>query len=267
GINVKAHVTGGPVFSLEDLFTTSGDFDGSLGFLAAGQIIYVGVGSNSNAGGDATTWNYSIIKVDDTSNGSLIVGVDGNISYPPNPGFGGIDAFDYEITDGRGGRDSATVIIDVEAPDVPINIEQLDVLKGALAGGDLPDLVDSDESYVQILSANARPFFENSIEVELVATSPNLNPNTLTFCFESRVSTPNIFQKIDVFNHQTGLYETVDTGSASITDQIINVSLSGNLQRFIDQNTGQLRSRVSLAVIGPVIGSPWSYYIDEASWK
>ena len=47
------------------------------------------------------------------SNGRAIVNVDGTITYIPNPGFVGADEFDYEVSDGNGGTDIATVRVDV----------------------------------------------------------------------------------------------------------------------------------------------------------
>ena len=37
-------------------------------------------------------------------------------SYEPNPGFSGSDSFEYTASDGRGGSDTATVMVTVGAP-------------------------------------------------------------------------------------------------------------------------------------------------------
>jgi len=43
---------------------------------------------------------------------SITIVSDGNFTYIPNTNFCGIDSFDYNITDGRGGNDTATITID-----------------------------------------------------------------------------------------------------------------------------------------------------------
>ncbi|WP_425100643.1 Ig-like domain-containing protein [Tropicibacter sp. S64] len=48
------------------------------------------------------------------ANGAVAVNPDGTITYTPNAGFTGTDSFDYTITDGNGGTDTATVTVTVD---------------------------------------------------------------------------------------------------------------------------------------------------------
>lgn len=114
GVNVKAHITGGQVISLGDLYLSTGDFDGTLGYLDAGETIYLALGSNSTAGADGTNWDFSIVQANNPQNGTLEFNPKGTIIYTPDPGFTGSDKFTYQISDGRGGRDTASVSITVE---------------------------------------------------------------------------------------------------------------------------------------------------------
>ena len=267
GINVKAHVSGGSVVSLSDLLLLEGDFDGSLGFVEAGDTIYMAVGSNSTAGADGTQWDYSIVRADDPNNGSIAFNSDGTITYTPDPGFLGVDIFEYSVSDGRGGRDSAVVTVNVGGGDNPIEVDEIEVSTGSLASGGVEELLNSDDNSVRVFSALARPFFENSIEIQLTGTSPNLAPLTLSFSIESRVSTPNVIQQIDFFNNETGLFQTVHSGPAATNESVIDFTLDDDVQRYVDPDNGEIRARVSLAAIGPVFGFPWSFYIDRANWE
>ena len=49
------------------------------------------------------------------SHGSLTDNGDGTVTYTPNPDYYGQDSFEYTITDGRGGFDTATVTIAIES--------------------------------------------------------------------------------------------------------------------------------------------------------
>jgi len=49
------------------------------------------------------------------TNGSLVLSVDGSFVYTPDSTFAGVDSFTYEISDGDGGFDTATVTINVSA--------------------------------------------------------------------------------------------------------------------------------------------------------
>jgi VCBS repeat-containing protein len=51
------------------------------------------------------------------SNGSLVLNPDGTFTYTPNADFSGSDVFTYTVSDGNGGTDTATVVINV----TPVN--------------------------------------------------------------------------------------------------------------------------------------------------
>ncbi|GAA0789393.1 Ig-like domain-containing protein [Marinobacterium sediminicola] len=57
----------------------------------------------------------SIAAVYASSNSSVSVNANGTLSYQPKAGFSGTDRFDYTVTDGKGGSDSASVIVTVVA--------------------------------------------------------------------------------------------------------------------------------------------------------
>jgi hypothetical protein len=55
------------------------------------------------------------------SDGSLTLDADGTFEYEPNPNFNGTDSFKYAASDGGGGRDTATVVLEVRASnDAPV---------------------------------------------------------------------------------------------------------------------------------------------------
>jgi Ca2+-binding RTX toxin-like protein len=55
----------------------------------------------------------TIASVTPSSNGSTAINDDGTIRYTPNPGFSGTDSFSYQVSDGRGGFDTAGVSVSV----------------------------------------------------------------------------------------------------------------------------------------------------------
>lgn len=115
GVNVKVHVTGGPVTTLETIGTQgSGSFNTSLGFLTAGQTIYVGLAANEDKGGDASSpFDFSIRRSASVGsvNGSVQINADNTVMYTPNPGFVGTDTINYQISDNRGGSSTASITV------------------------------------------------------------------------------------------------------------------------------------------------------------
>jgi hypothetical protein len=116
GVGVMLHV-GTTVTQIGSVAAAStGDFDTSLGFLTAGTTIYIGVspdgpGSGSSAGADYFTWDFSITRENSSGNGQFMVNSDQSITYSPNVGYVGTETVNYQISDGRGGTDTASLTV------------------------------------------------------------------------------------------------------------------------------------------------------------
>ena len=80
-----------------------------------GQAVKINVlGNDSDPDGDAI----NVSSLEDAGNGSVSLNNDGTVTYTPDAGFVGKDSFEYHISDGNGGIDTASVHIDVkEVPD------------------------------------------------------------------------------------------------------------------------------------------------------
>ena len=124
GVNVKVHVTGGEVTTFTSIGSEeTGNFDGALGRLTAGQTIYIGLGSGETAGGDSSNpFDFTIQRSIGSSSEKLEITSDGrSVNYTSDPGFVGTDSFVYVVSDGAGGFDTATVNVSV-APAVEASV-------------------------------------------------------------------------------------------------------------------------------------------------
>lgn len=127
--------------------------------------------NDTDADGDSLS--VSTTPVTDVSNGVLILNADGTFSYTPNAEFDGTDSFEYQIGDGNGGSDTATVTITVIAPSAgntpPISstngvVNATASQDGALNGSLLAGISDPDGDP---LSVDATPV-ENASSGQLV---------------------------------------------------------------------------------------------------
>ncbi|MCB1521352.1 MAG: tandem-95 repeat protein, partial [Hyphomicrobiaceae bacterium] len=60
----------------------------------------------------------SLVVVDAASpNGTVVINPDGTITFTPDPSFSGVATVTYTVSDGNGGQDVATVLIDVDVID------------------------------------------------------------------------------------------------------------------------------------------------------
>ena len=71
--------------------------------------------NDSDPDGDALT----ITNVSQAANGALAVNADNTVTYSPNTGFAGTDSFNYTVSDGRGGTDTASVALTVTLSNHP----------------------------------------------------------------------------------------------------------------------------------------------------
>ena len=70
--------------------------------------------NDTDADGDSLT----IADATDGNNGSVDIAADGaSVTYTPSAGFAGEDEFMYTVSDGEGGMDTATVLVDVAEAD------------------------------------------------------------------------------------------------------------------------------------------------------
>ena len=75
-----------------------------------------------------------------------------------------------------------------------------------------------------------------------------------------------VMQSIYLINQQTLRKELVDLRSISNTDQSLTITVSGDPRRFINQNNGDVISRIEWTTNpnGPLF--IWSVDVDEARW-
>jgi hypothetical protein len=82
----------------------------------AGAAVSIPVLANDN---DPDGDPFGIVGIDAPGHGTIQAQADQTIRYTPQPGFSGIDSFTYTASDGRGGASTATVTVQVIAPNIP----------------------------------------------------------------------------------------------------------------------------------------------------
>ena len=79
-------------------------------------VVVTVLGNDGDADGDTLT----VTGVTQGAGGTVVVNPDGTLTYTPSGGFTGADAFTYTLSDGRGGTDTGTVAVTVNA--LPANL-------------------------------------------------------------------------------------------------------------------------------------------------
>ncbi|MEQ1821582.1 MAG: sialidase family protein [Fimbriimonadaceae bacterium] len=107
---------------------------------------------------------------------------------------------------------------------------------------------------------------EPPIQIEVTGSTTILHPTRFRFKLENRISVGGLNQTISLFNVLSNQYEAVDTRAGATSDAVVVVEATGNLDRFINQSTGQVKAKLSITSTSPTLPRVWGTSIDHAQW-
>jgi choice-of-anchor B domain-containing protein len=135
----------------------------------------------------------------------------------------------------------------------------------ALAGG-LAQLKDSDGQTLDVRPGAVFASGDMPLVVEFQAFSSTLNPKGLKFAVDCMASANNISQKMELFNFSSGLWELVDTRTATTFSTVAEYVVPGNRNQYVNTLTNAVRARASWKANGAVFGYPWVIKLDRVFW-
>jgi hypothetical protein len=110
---------------------------------------------------------------------------------------------------------------------------------------------------------------EAPVQIVLNGTSLGdlANPDaSMEFTVKSQMTSPNIAQKIEMFNYVTNSYETVNTSQAGLNEIVTHVVIGSNPARFVNPSTKAIQVRLAYKANGIVANNAWSAKVNLASW-
>jgi len=165
------------------------------------------------------------------------------------------------ITHGRG---VFSAVIDPNQQ--PVGARSFTMLRGTAINSSLDDIARSDNLYLTmrpgiVFSNNLPP-----IEVQVDATAPIQTIAGLKYLVESNGSSTTVAQTMSLFNFSTGQYEQVDVRNLTTGDASVEITATGNANRFIQAGSRALRAKLSYKLTGPVFTFPWMVKVDFVKW-
>jgi hypothetical protein len=168
--------------------------------------------------------------------------------------------------------DPGSALLDVALLPVGTDVvlpASFEVVFGAYEGGGLFDLYNSNDEYVSI---EQRPAFSPLlplIRMTVEGTSPVAAPSDFRFVFETAASAlpPTVPQRVELFNFSTNMWNVVDTRTTSFTDEIVEVEIGVNPDRYIDNGTGAVEARLNWLEPGNVFSPAWGSRADMTRWR
>ncbi|MEW5882927.1 MAG: hypothetical protein AB1725_01730 [Armatimonadota bacterium] len=185
-------------------------------------------------------------------------------SSVPDPAADGVLWGHHEWAEGNAWR---TWIFPYEVPGVPQTIlpASVQVTRGQFLSGALADLFASDDRYFNVAARRPTEVAAASSEILLTATSPTESPTALAFRVEAAADAAPTRLRVELFNFQTGTWEQVGEVAGPTSDTRFDFGATGNLSRFVQSGTGEMRARVGFHDRGVTVAG-WNTRYDQGVW-
>lgn len=132
-----------------------------------------------------------------------------------------------------------------------ISPQVMTITRGVLAAGDAQTLAQADGVDVSIRRSNTD--IQSRTEFEITSVSPILSPTTMEVNLKGSVfARTSVVQSIGLFNFDTNSWVQIDSRDASrFIDRIDTIAITGNVARFVELGTGQIKARVNFQSENP----------------
>lgn len=144
--------------------------------------------------------------------------------------------------------------------------QELEIVRGVQRSGELADVFTSDDSYLVVQPGLT--LRDDEPPVWLIMRS-HLVTNTIsamTFTLETAVSTPQVTQRVEMFNYVLGEFEEVDARTGTADDSVAEIVVKGDVSRFVDPETSEIQAQLTWMPPTLVVAFPWTVRIDHAVW-
>lgn len=190
----------------------------------------------------------------------------------PTPGLWNVEVIAVEINEDAHvetpavDADFALVVSGITP--IMATLDELTIVQGLQSLGDLKDIGQSDDSYVEFLAdANALPDGDPLV-VEFGGTLSDSEPGSIAFTLENQVNSSGLALSIEIFNFETDSFEAFESEDASNgSDESITVNVAKDASDYVEPKSGKVRARVSWSANGPTLMFPWRASVDFAAFS
>ncbi|MEM0985389.1 MAG: VCBS domain-containing protein [Pseudomonadota bacterium] len=190
-------------------------------------VIVEVLANDTDADGDSL----EIASISNAVNGSASANADGTVTFTPNLDFNGTSSFDYTVSDGRGGTDTASVLVTVNAVADPANIS------GTLSGIVQEDFVVGATGLLLIDDPDAG----EAAFIAQTGTSGTFGTFSLTEAGNWSYSLNNAAANVQALDTGDAEIETFTATSVDGTTALINITVNGADESVIVNNPPNVR--------------------------
>jgi hypothetical protein len=144
--------------------------------------------------------------------------------------------------------------------------QRFEVTRGVRVAGGLLSLTASDDDYMRIEARRPSAVSQPSVQVVVESAVGSDPARRITFTLEAATSIRDLIQWIDFYDFDDDRWRRMDTRTATTGDSVTVVTEADDPDRFVDDETGIVRARVSFWDFGSPIAR-WSGRIDRTTWR
>jgi hypothetical protein len=136
---------------------------------------------------------------------------------------------------------------------------------GQIIAGNTSSLALSDDSRLTMRPTAVLVSTQPPVQLVVQATSPFLNPSSITVRIESSASIASALQKVSLYDWQSPGYVEVSSQVASTSDNLLTIPTTSPT-RFVNSSDRTIRALITYKAQGAVLVYPWQARIDEFTW-
>ena len=155
-----------------------------------------------------------------------------------------------------------------EATTRAVNPTSFSVGPNCISAGNLASLFSSDDNRLVLKSTPNDVYVPNPLQIEFSCNAYDNSPTKIRIVIESaykegfKGSISTVAQTVELFDWTTSSYVSVNQTAVGPTDQSIEITAPGNVTRFVNQTTLEVKARVSWAGV-KATGSGGASTIDQ----
>jgi hypothetical protein len=167
--------------------------------------------------------------------------------------------------DGGGGLSWPITIVFHEPAEI-VSPSSFQLVRGIVIAGGLSDLAYSDDQYLHLRPGVVLSSLEAPVQLVLEGSCSSSTLSHLRFTVEAAVNSPNLMQKLELFNLASNSWELANAGTAHQNDATVQFDSTGDATRFLNSSDHHVRARLGFKQSGPILSYPWLARIDFAQW-
>lgn len=140
------------------------------------------------------------------------------------------------------------------------------LIYGTVKSGSRRKTFGSDDERLDIDSGVVPSNRLSPVTYDIEGTAARLTPSRLVFTLEAQVSRTGLSQTIDLWNHQTQSWLTLDTRPATVFDSKVSVERTTDAAQFVRPTDGKVKARIRYRATAPGATSTFQVRIDQARW-